>query len=196
MRAWSYMPPWHVRLLDAVRTLIHVLLPPAQRVPQGAVVVVLDAIAPYEALWSHRHNRNLKRLLRTARSNGCPVVFTRWARTREYPRDVVARKGHWSEFLPSSDSCFLPDLVQEGDAIAPVVHANAFTSERVRALVGARPVVLAGMWTEACVAATARAAAERDVCAYVAANCCAGHGLSHLLALWSMQALHAFVVRM
>lgn len=191
-----YMPPWYQRLLDGIRSLLWAAFPPTRALPPGAVVLVLDAIEPYRALWTAHNDRCLRTLLCAARKADCPVVFTRWERTREWPRDVVNEKGHWSEFLPSRESAFLPGLVEaDRDTVVPVVHANAFTSQAVSDAVGTRPLVLAGMWTEACVTCTARAAAERNVRVQVAADCCSGHTVHHLLALWTMQALFATVIR-
>ena len=177
-----------------MRSLVRAAFPPQTALPDNAVVLVLDAIEPYRSLWTPRNDRSLKRLLSTARAARCPIVFTRWERTREWPQDVVAEKGHWTEFLPTRSSPFLPGLVTEDDLVVPVVHANAFTSETIRELVGTRPLVLAGMWTEACVASTARAGAERNIRSYVFADCCSGHPVAHFWALWTTQALHASVV--
>ena len=191
----TYMPPWYQRLAEGMRSLLWAAFPPKRDLPPDAVVLVLDAIEPYRSLWTRRNDHCLRTLLREARRAGRPVIFTRWERTREWPHDVIAEKGHWSEFLPSRDSAFLPGLVADDDQVAPVVHANAFTNQAIAEAVGPRPLVLAGMWTEACVACTARAAAERNVRVYVAADCCSGHSFAHLLALWTMQALFATVTR-
>lgn len=191
----AYMPSWHRRIIDGVRSLLMAAFPPKHDLPPDAVVLVLDAIEPYRSLWTRRNDRCLRSLLRQARRAERPIIFTRWDRTREWPRDVIAEKGHWTEFLPHRDPAFLPGLVGDDDQVVSVVHANAFTSRAISDAVGARPLVLAGMWTEACVACTARAAAERNVRVHVAADCCSGHRFAHLLALWTMQALFATVIR-
>jgi hypothetical protein len=74
-----YMPPWHRRLRDGLRSLCHALFPPWQPLPVDAVVLVLDVIEPYRSLWTSRHNRKLLALLAEARAANCPVVFTKCA---------------------------------------------------------------------------------------------------------------------
>lgn len=191
----AYMPPWYRRLTDGVRSILWALFPPKYDLPPDAVVLVLDAIEPYRSLWTRYNDRCIRSLLRQARRTNRPIVFTRWERTREWPRDVIAEKGHWTEFLPRRDSSFLPGLVGDDDKVVPVVHANAFTNQAISEAVGTRPLVLAGMWTEACVVCTARAAAERNLRVHVAADCCSGHWFAHFFALWTMQALFATVMR-
>ena len=191
----SYMPPWHERLTSAIESLLCAMFPPKRTLPTDAVVLVLDAIEPYRSLWTSQNDRRLKALLAFARAAGRPVVFTQWERTREWPRDVIAEKGHWSEFVKDREAAILPGLVKDEDRVVKVVHANAFTNETVGEVIGSHTLVIAGMWTEACVSCTARAAAERNVRVYVAADCCSGHMFAHQFALWTMQALYATVIR-
>lgn len=191
----SYMPPWHERLTSAIESLLWAMFPPKRTLPSDAVVLVLDAIEPYRSLWTSQNDRRLKALLASARAAGRPVVFTQWERTREWPRDVISEKGHWSEFVKDRGAAILPGLVKDEDRVVKVVHANAFTNETIGEVIGSHTLVIAGMWTEACVSCTARAAAERNVRVYVAADCCSGHMFAHRFALWTMQALYATVIR-
>lgn len=188
---------WH-RVCEMCAILWHVLTLHERTetvAAEGTAVLVLDVIEPYRDLWSVARTARLRRLLSAARRAKCKIIFTRWTRTREYPLDVIAAKGHWSEFLPSSESQLLLGLYDEGDTVLPVEHTNAFAHKCVRdALRDCQTVVVTGMWTESCVRSTVAAAAERNVFPIVVAPCCAGHGLVHTHALCIMQALYASVV--
>ena len=198
MSAISYRPSLWYRVCDLCAIVWHVLTLRDHTEPvaaEGTAVLVLDVIEPYRELWSDERTAHLTRLLKAARRAQCPIIFTRWARTRECPLDVIAAKGHWSEFLPSSDNQLIFGPYDDGDKVLPGEHTNAFAHKCVRdALRGCKTVVVTGMWTESCVRSTVAAAAERNVFPIVVAPCCAGHGLDHTYALCTMQALHASVV--
>lgn len=179
-------------LWDGLRVLLRLMLGQSHVVPREATILVLDVIEPYAPLWSESKTVVLNRLLRRARASGHRVVFTRWDRVREWPRDVVAERGHWSYFLPHRGAGIIRGVDwAEEDAVVPVVHTNALCNESVREAVGDGPLLLAGMWTESCVSATAKAAAEEDREAIVYAPACGGH--AQLYALWVIEQMYARV---
>ena len=188
------MPSLWVRVWQSLVVLWRVFVTrPVRRVPRGAVVVVLDAIEPYASLWSERKTRALSATLARARDAGHTVLFTRWARVRGDPDDVIDRKGHWSLVLPSKDARLLEGLRAPSDRVVDVVHTNALKSEAVRECVGSSPVVLCGMWTESCVVNTARALADDNIRVTVVSSCCGGHVPVCWIGLWSIAQLYADV---
>jgi nicotinamidase-related amidase len=190
-----YLPPLHARTVELFRVLWRVLRRPNRLVPvQGTVVVVLDALEEYRTLWTG--TCALRRLLLQAALCDVPVVFTRWVRTPSSPDDQLRRKGHWSEFLPRPGT-----LMPEVRAVAPdapvvsTVFTDAFRHADFRELVqGYERVVLAGMWTEACVLHTSRSCAMLDVEPIVCADACGGHFPASLTALMTVQSLYGDVV--
>lgn len=198
----SYLPPWTKRFLDSCRNFLSLLFPgdEAFALPQDTVVVVLDVIEPYKSLWSIEKAAHLCAVVNAARRNGHRVVFTRWARTRFYPADAIARlpRPHWSHFVPHSSldedgktALMHPGLVEGGDTVLDAVHTNVLAHKGLDLPSGA-PLLLTGMWTESCVLNSARAAVEEDRDVYVYAPACAGH--LNLLSLWAIQTLYAQVV--
>lgn len=156
------------------------------------VVIVLDPLRAYEYLWSNAAHGALLTLLDTAAEWEVPIVLTKWTRTLGAVPDVVDRKGFWSEFLRDADPCYLPDVEPYGNAELRVRTSNAFaptdSSDRSHLLAFMRKrkcdtVVLAGCWTEACVHATAVAAAEFGLRAVVVRRACVGHPL---VSRWSL----------
>lgn len=199
----SYLPPLIKRFSDSCRLFFSLLFPGGEAItlPQDTVVVVLDVIEPYRALWSIEKAAHLCAVVNGAHRNGHRVVFTRWVRTRFYPADAIARlpNPHWSHFVHHSSldedgktALMHPALVVEsGDTVLDAVHTNVLAHKELDLPVGA-PLLLTGMWTESCVLNSARAAVEDDRDVYVYAPACAGH--LNFLSLWAIQALYARVV--
>lgn len=165
-----------------------------QQVPPNAVFLVLDAIEPYESLWTEKKTLALASMLSGARATGHTVLFTKWVRVRGDPDDVLNRKGHWSMMLPSKDARLIKGLHAPSDQIIPVVNTNAMKNEAVCETVGKNPIVLCGMWTESCIVNTARAAADDNISVTVVSSCCGGHVPVSWLGLWTLQQLYADVV--
>ena len=198
----SYMPSIWKRILSNFKILIKLVLQASEEVTlsKDAIVVVLDVIEPYRRLWSETHAARLCEMVNRARRNGNKIVFTRWARTRFYPSDAIARMSnpHWSHFVSAYDldedgsTKFIhPGLIQSGDTVVNAIHSNFLAHEKLDLPPGV-PLLLTGMWTESCVLNTARGATEdnRDVLVYAPA--CAGHAC--LYALWTIESLYGKVV--
>ena len=168
--------------------------------PSNTVVIILDVITPYESLWSKQKENALRTLLRRVRMNEHPVVFTRWCRTRHGPLDAIGLKKnvHWSYLIPENyidsdgKSAFIhADLIEPQDTVVDTVYTNLF-AHPVEVAPPHAPVLICGMWTESCVLATARAAAEQNREVFVYAPACAGH--LQWFPLWNIQSLYGEVL--
>lgn len=189
----TYLPSFWYRLWQLVRLLARVWFPPSMRWHEGDVLVVLDAIHAYATLFSSEHLRQLNLLVDSARANRIPIVFTRWSRTDARLGDAVDKKGHWTDYVPSSE-LILP--CRQEDTVADVVYTNAFTSPKVTDVTGGRRrLVLAGGWLESCVIDTARSSQPLgfDV-TVVVKPATVGHWGVRTLSLLKLQALYATVV--
>ena len=150
-------------------------------------------------MFSAKVLRNLQMLIKDARDNDVPVVFTRWCRTDTMRGDAVDQKEHWSAYIPKEQSEILSELtVEEEDAVCSVIHSNALTHTSLMGIAeeSAR-LVIAGGWTESCVSHTAHAASEighLSPCAVVS-DATVGHALVHTLCLVHLQLICADVVR-
>ena len=155
----SYLPSLWERIKSIWRIFRRVLHPPLFVWGEGDVLFVLDAIEAYEDLFDKESMRRLQMLIKSARMEAVPIVFTRWGRTGCEREDAVDAKAHWSNYVPKGKTNFLPNLVQEDeDETAVVLFPNALTNLGVNDIVtggGCNRMVLAGCWTESCIYHTA-----------------------------------------
>lgn len=178
-----YLPSLWTRTRQLARTAWHVLVstPRVALRPGEDCVVVCDPIEAYRALYTPAHLAALRALLTEAALCGVPIVYTRWVRVDASRADAVDAKGHWSDYVPALSQCrFLPEVAAHTtpDLICSTVFPNAFAHADFAAFcerVGARRLVLAGGWAEACVLSTARAALEHGLCPVVVADATVGH---------------------
>lgn len=180
------------RGIEVWNAMRHVRNPPRFKWEEGDVLFVLDAIEAYSDLIGEDGLLRLQMLVRSAREEAVPIVFTRWVRTGEERGDCVDQKRHWSNYVPKGKTDFLPNLVEEDeDDVANVIYPNAFTSETVNSIVcggGCKRMVLSGSWTESCIYHTAHEClpcTERPPA--VLKDACFGHFPSSFLSLVQIQ---------
>lgn len=196
----SYLPSPITRVRELLTAVYAVLFAPPIRWPESYALVVCDPIIAYDSLMSQTCKGNISRLLRIASSLGATSIVTRWVRQRptSTPGDAIDTKGYWSFYVPAHQSDIAPGVHVPSDTIVlPVTSPNAYTNptfcETVR---HAHTIVLAGVWTESCVLATARAALDHNQHVIVVRNAVSGHGLTAWFALVVVQMAYGSVVRM
>lgn len=171
----SYKVSSYKRLAEIACAMRTISKPPEVKLEQGDVVVVLDALEGYRDLFDTSKIAAIYRLCRVAKDKGIPVIFSIWARDSpgEY-NDALDRKAHWSNYLKSGESQILHELVHMTDDIVYTAFTNAFMNEMFQLRVrNAARIVVAGSWTEACVAHTVQASVEHNKDAVVVVDACA-----------------------
>lgn len=195
----SYLPSLWSRVREFLRAVYVVLFAPRIRWPESFALVVCDPIEAYDSLMSPTCKHNISRLLQIASSNGATSVVTRWTRQRlaSTSGDAIDTKGYWSFYVPANQSAVVPDVHVPSDTIVlPVTSPNAYTNPKFCDTVrGASTIVLAGVWTESCVLATARAAIDNNQHVIVVRDAVSGHGLTSWFALVVIQMAYGSVVR-
>lgn len=142
---------------------------------ENTVLVVLDAIDEYAALFDAATRRNLSRLVARAADANVPIVFTSWARHDRSAADALDAAGHWSYYTrgPSSLLCELLEFA-EGRTY-PMRYPDALRSSAADVIRSGQSVVVAGCWTESCVVHTARAVAFSGGRPVIVAPACASY---------------------
>lgn len=195
----SYLPPLGQRIKELWKSFHHVKNPPLHKWVPGDVLVVLGAIEAYRCMYTSDQMTKLIMLIQDARDHEVPIVFTRCCRTDNSRGDAVDQKGHWSEYVPPDQTHLFHEIaVDEDDVVASVTHTNALTHPRVRGLAEeCQRLVLAGCWTESCVANTAHAACEfsHHASPVIVADATTGHSPVHTYTLVRLQLYCADIVR-
>ena len=195
----SYLPSHWSRAREFLQAVYTVLFAPRIRWPESYALVVCDPIVAYDSLMSSACKRNMSKLLRIASSHGATSVVTRWVRQRptSTPGDAIDAKGYWSFYVPANQSAVATDVdVPYDTSVIPVTSPNAYTNPTFCETVqDANTIVLAGVWTESCVLATARAALDRNQHVIVVRDAVSGHGLTAWFALVVVQMAYGSVVR-
>lgn len=196
----SYLPSVWSRVREVLLAVYMVLFAPPIRWPESYALVVCDPIVAYDSLMSRSCKSNISKLLRIASSHGARSIVTQWVRQRptSTPRDAIDTKGYWSFYVPANQSTVASDVyVPFHTTIIPVTSPNAYTSTTFcDAVRDASTIVLAGVWTESCVLATARAALDRNQHVIVVRDAVSGHGLTAWFTLVALQMAYGSVVRM
>lgn len=195
----TYLPSFRQRMKELWSAYRYVRAPPKHEWYSGDVLIVLDAIEAYRSLYTKDIIDCLLMVIKDARDNQVPIVFTRWCRTTKTKNDAIDRKGHWSEYVPAEQTELLKELTLiDRDTIADVFFTNALTHSVVMDLVKqSSRIVLAGGWTESCVIQTARASCEMSNLAPTAilSDVMVGHALVHTMSLMQLQMYCANVVK-
>ena len=112
---------------------------------------------------------NVQRLMATCRAKGVEVIHLRIASQTRDGRDMrLKRLGHGVGDTPKDNTAaqILPDVGPQGDEIVITkTTSNAFYSSNIDLVLrslGIRNVIVVGVVTQGCVAATVQGAFERD----------------------------------
>lgn len=125
---------------------------------------------------------NTARLLEAARAKGVEVMFARIACLKENGRDrsLSQKKPGWNYLLlpkDSADSALVPELQPVGDEIVFCKTTDSLlTGTNARLILrnmGIRKVVVAGIFTDQCIASTVRSLADESFDVVVVEDCCA-----------------------
>jgi nicotinamidase-related amidase len=174
--------------------------------PATTAVIVLDPLEVYRTTFSSKSIDAMVRFVADAKTQGVPVIVTRWVRTRGSVRDTFDDIGHWSEFVPTATEPFLAEVAHHdwdlrvdtiyADAFAPTYRDGKRVENELRDLLDARgidTVVCVGTWAEACVARTAYSIAVQGRTPVLLRPAIGGHWV--LPSLVKMDRLYAHVVQ-
>ncbi|RPF82153.1 MAG: isochorismatase family protein [Rhodothermaceae bacterium TMED105] len=166
---------------------------------QGDVLVIMNAVEAYRAMFTADMLDRLLMLIKDARDNEVPIVFTRWCRFNNLMGDAIDQKNHWSEYLPSDQTELLDELEpHEDDLVIHVKHANALYHPQLLGMAeDASRLVLAGGWAEGCIAQTAHASTELSHLspAAIVSDALVGQRFTFTAALVNMSMYCADIVR-
>lgn len=167
-------------------------------IPEETAVLVVDIQSIYlkesddpvqNARWEPFRKRmrevvipNTARLLDVARAKGVEVMFARIACLKENGRDrsLSQKKPGWNYLLlpkDGEDSQMVPELQPVGDEVVFCKTTDSLlTGTNARLILqnmGIKKVVVAGIFTDQCIASTVRSLADESFDVVVVEDCCA-----------------------
>ena len=94
----------------------------------------MNAVEAYRTMFTEDIIDRLLMLIKDARDNEVPIVFTRWCRTNNLLGDAIDQKNHWSGYIPADQTELRRTETRGGRLGDSMKHANALCHPQMSGL--------------------------------------------------------------
>lgn len=191
----NYRPNYIQIIIEFLRAIYMIMFAPVIKFNSNSILIIMDPIDAYKKLYTPQIIANINKLISIAEKKNIPIILTRWIRTKPpKPIDAIDSKGHWSFYVPPSQTNIMKSISKNNAQIIDVKNTNAFINDEFRcALKDKSELVIAGAWLESCVMNTSRAALDDNKSVFVVSNASTGHFPFNYFSLIDIQMVYGNV---